>query len=121
MTRLLGSYHNSRLAINERLRHLGKDHPLRQARDEDSFDVRRLAQLRILLTYPPDAWTFELMGLLLSDTRHHRRALLFLAAAARTAEVQPDLRRSRAKVLRKLSLHRLAYDLLRFPGRPSVQ
>jgi spermidine synthase len=71
---------------------------------------RRREVLRVALAGPVGARTHARLGLALADSRHQGLALLFLMAAEKRSTLSGGQRWILARLLRKLSLHRLAYE-----------
>jgi SAM-dependent methyltransferase len=108
VARRLPSKHSAMPALRAMLQALPGD--LRKAAAIPDAGKRRLALLRIATRGQPAPRSFRLLGLALADTRHRGLALLFLTAAASGGGLNPQERWIWAKLLRKLSLHRLAFE-----------
>jgi len=100
---------------------LPPDTPLRKALVIRDPKRRRREILRLAVGEPVSARTFRVLGLLLADTDQRGLALLFLTAAARASALPAREQWVRAKVLRKLSLHRLAFEQALAAEPPDVQ
>jgi len=101
--------HPSGPVLLKLLQTLRGDSPLRRSTPPASLKLRRLEQLRLSAARPSNALTFRLLGLSLAATSHRGLSLLFLTAAARSGSLPASEQWIRAKLLRKLSLHRLAF------------
>ncbi len=96
--------------LEKQLRSIPADDPLRPADLTGGVERWRLKLLHRAVKQKSDFRTLRWMGLALADTRHRGLALLFLTAASRVSTLPPRDRRILAKLLRKLSLHRLAFE-----------
>jgi len=96
--------------LREMIAHLPQDAPLRKAAAIPDGNKRRWELLRFAIAGPVSARTYRLLGLALADSRHQGLALLFLLGADSSGGLRPGQRWILARLLRNLSLHRLAYE-----------
>ncbi len=110
LLRLLSSAPRPGQAMGQLLAGLSPTDPLRAALGAARSPSGSLALLQSLVTLQPGPGTFAALGLALARTRHLTLALLFLAAARSVATLPAAVSWSLARLYRRLSLHRLAYQ-----------